>query len=79
MNNKIFVSVLIIIFCLSIGLFAQDEGASNDTTSADGNQVDEVIDWAWKGKFYPYVEVTAGLAQLKHEKFEGKLPEVGLV
>ena len=62
-------------FCFSCALFAQDEGAGNDAANSDDGQVKEVIDWAWKGKYYPYVEVMAGLAQLKHEKFEGELPE----
>jgi len=67
--------LLIMVSCFSITLFAQNQNADDDTTD---NQVKEVIDWAWKGKFYPYIEVTAGLAQLKHEKFQGILPEEGL-
>ena len=76
---KIFlVWVLIVVLCCVPGLYAQDEEAGNDATNDDDSQVEEVIDWAWKGKYYPYVEMTAGLAQLKHEKFQGTLPEEGL-
>jgi len=60
---------------LSFTAFAQDQSVNDDS---DDSQVEEVIDWAWQGKFYPYIEVSAGLAQLKHEKFEGTLPENGL-
>jgi hypothetical protein len=70
--------VIIIVLCFSVRLFAQEDGTNNDTTNGGDNQVEEVIDWAWKGKYYPYIEITAGLAQLKHEKFMGTLPEEGL-
>jgi opacity protein-like surface antigen len=70
------VLLMIFIFCFSFSLFAQNQNADSDTTDS---QVDEVIDWAWQGKFNPYIEVTAGLAQLQHEKFQGTLPEEGLV
>jgi hypothetical protein len=67
--------LLLSVFFFSFSLYAQNQDAGDDSTA---NQVEEVIDWAWKGKFYPYIEVTAGLAQLRHEKFQGTLPEEGL-
>ena len=78
MIKMFMVWIVLGVFCFSCVLFAQDEGAGNDTTNSDDGKIEEVIDWAWKGKYYPYIEVTAGLAQLKHEKFEGELPEEGL-
>jgi hypothetical protein len=72
--NKIFIILVVLGFFTEI--FAQDE---EDTTNSDGSQVEEVIDWAWKGTYYPYIEVTTGLAELNHEKFMGILPEEGLV
>jgi len=71
-------SILLFLFCFTSALFSQDEKSDNDTTGTDDGQMEEVIDWAWQGKFYPFVEATAGLAQLKHQKFEGVLPENGL-
>jgi hypothetical protein len=70
-----FIFLIITVFCISLSLHAQNQNAGKDTTDT---QVDEVIDWAWKGKFYPYIEVTAGLTQLNQEKFEGTLPEESL-
>jgi opacity protein-like surface antigen len=67
--------LFIIVIFFSFSLFAQNQDDSNDSGDSE---VAEVIDWAWKGKYYPYIEVTAGLAQFKHEKFEGTLPEEGL-
>lgn len=73
---KVFIySLWILLICFSVTLFAQNQQSDNDTTES---QVEEVIDWAWKGKFYPYIEVTAGLSQFHHEKFQGTLPENGL-
>ncbi len=71
-------SILLFLLCFTSALFSQDQKSDNDTTGTDDSQVEEVIDWAWHGKFYPFVEATAGLAPLKHEKFEGVLPENGL-
>ena len=68
-------SLLIFIVCFSVTSFAQSQQTDEGTTDT---QVEEVIDWAWKGKFYPFIEVTAGLAQFQHEKFQGTLPENGL-
>ena len=70
--------IFIFMLLFSTRIYAQDDEAGNDATNDDDSQVEEVIDWAWKGKYYPYVEMTAGLAQLKHEKFQGTLPEEGL-
>jgi hypothetical protein len=67
--------LVIVILCFTMSLFAQNQDTYNDNSDTPA---EEVIDWAWKGKFYPYIEVTAGLAQLKHFKFEGVLPENGL-
>jgi hypothetical protein len=72
---KIILFLSFIVLCFSITLHAQEEGTEGESGDTE---VEEVIDWAWKGKFYPYIEVTAGMAQLKHEKFEGTLPEEGL-
>jgi len=79
MNKLLIVCFLIIGLCFSERLLGQNDVAVDDTSNSNNTQVDEVIDWAWRGKYSPYVEIANGLTQLKHEKFTGALPEEGLV
>jgi hypothetical protein len=67
--------LLITVFCFSISLLAQNQKANDDSPD---NPAEEVIEWAWHGKFYPYIEVSSGLTKFQHEKFEGQLPQEGL-
>jgi hypothetical protein len=77
MIKRILIWNLILAFCLWTGLLAQSKESSNDETIASNSQVEEVIDWAWQGKYSPYVEITTGLSRLKHEKFQSTMPEEG--
>lgn len=77
MNKVFFRMTIFSLLVAGSGLFAQN--TSNDRSKAgDDTQFEEVIEWAWKGKFRPMVEVTGGKAMLKHVNFQGKLPENGL-
>ena len=42
---------------------------------ADDSDFDDVVDWAWHGKFNPFIELTSGALSLKHQKFSSPLPE----
>jgi hypothetical protein len=58
--------------------FAQDAW-NTDEKSKDTVPAEDVIDWAWPGKFYPFIETSMGLSQLIQNKFEGQMPEESLV
>ena len=71
-TKLIFLTVIALIFTRV--LFAKDEEKPDE----EGN-VEEVIDWAWPGIFYPFIEASMGISQLSQEKFEGQMPEESLV
>ncbi len=58
------ISITVLTLIFTCGLFAQDT-AQDKKRSDDEGKVEEVIDWAWPGKFYPFIEVSAGLSTIK--------------
>lgn len=45
----------------------------------ENEELERVKDWIWKGKFYPFIEVTTGKSALSRQNFAGCLPEESLL
>jgi hypothetical protein len=65
---KIISSLITLIVAVSVNniLFAQGEW-------------DDYVDWAWGGKFNPYIEVDAGYGSLSHQKVSGSFADAGSI
>lgn len=59
--------IFVVMFFTGIpGLFAQENPG-----------MDDVVKWAWKGDFHPYIEVSYGYLEPMHEKFSGEFAPIG--
>ena len=78
--HKILLSLttLVLLIFMNSAIFAQ-YSYFDRLKAEDDSEFEEVIEWAWKGKFRPMVEMTSGKAMLKHLNFQGELPEDGLL
>jgi len=46
---------------------------------AEDKTFENAMEWAWKGKFYPFIEASVGKSWLSHEKFTAPMPEESLL
>jgi len=73
-----YVMLIIIILSIPAGIsYAQFQAGTQNMVEND--ELERVKDWIWKGKFYPFIEVSVGKSALSRENFEGRLPEESVI
>ena len=60
---------IIILFILMVGV--------NVSNAQEDPGLDEVIEWAWKGDFRPYLEISYGYLEPMHDKFTAEFAKIG--
>ena len=73
------IKLLLIVFIFSVPterIFAQIRGGE---FMVENEGLKKVKEWVWKGKFYPFIDLSMGKSSLSRENFEGRLPEESLI
>jgi hypothetical protein len=78
MNRWIYLFVLMLLVLIQARPVIAQVELRQDGFVED-NEMENALKWAWKGKFYPYIETTMGKSQLSQEKFVAPMPEESLI